>query len=131
MQGHFEPFMHVLESGEFGAGFSVVMTGWPKETPSNMMQEGKKLWGVVKTIGERTKTHIDYDAGRGTSYSCCTAMQDDVFGILLNANKKGTIVKIAKDETIIFSSSVFHFGCNHTDFNITYGIKYSTCQGER
>ena len=76
MQGHFEPFMHVRESGEFGAGFSIVMTRWPKETPNNMMQEGKKF-GVVKTIGHRTKTHIDYDAGRGTSYSCCTAMQDD------------------------------------------------------
>ena len=27
IQEHFEPFMHVRESGEFGAGFSIVMAG--------------------------------------------------------------------------------------------------------
>ena len=99
------------------------MTGWPKETPSNMMQDSKK-YGVVKTIGHRTKTHIDYDAGRGTSYSCCTALQDDVFGIIIDAKQHETIVKLSKGETIIFSSSVFHFGCNHEDFNKAYGIKF-------
>ena len=71
MQENFEPFMHVRESGEFGAGFSVVITEWPKETPTNV--DGKRF-GVVKTIGHRTKTHTDCNARRGTSYSCCTAM---------------------------------------------------------
>ena len=119
IQSQFEPFMHVRECGEFGSGFSVVMTGWPKETPKNMMQDDKKF-GLVKTIGHRTKTHVDYDAGRGTSYSVCTAFQDDVFGILANDTGQETIVKLAKGETIIFSSSTFHFGCNHEDYNKAY-----------
>ena len=79
---------------------------------------------VVKAIGHRTKTHIDYDAGRGTSYSCCMALQDDVFGILEDDKNHETIVKLAKGETIIFSSSLFHFGCNHQDFNKAYGIRF-------
>ena len=51
-------------------------------------------------------------------------MQDDVFGILVDAKKHETIVKLAKGETIIFSSSVFHFGCNHEDYNKAYNIRY-------
>ena len=51
-------------------------------------------------------------------------MQDDVFGILVNAKKQETIVKLAKGGTFIFSSSVFHLGWNHTDFNIAYWIKF-------
>ena len=123
IQSQFEPFMHVRECGEVGSGFSVVMTGWPKETPKNMMQDDKKF-GLVKTIGHRTKTHVDYDAGRGTSYSVCTALQDDAFGILEKHTGQETIVKLAKGETIIFSSSLFHFGCNHEDYNKAYGIRY-------
>ena len=123
IQSQFEPFMHVRECGQFGSGFSVVMTGWPKETPKNMMQDDKKF-GLVKTIGHRTKTHVDYDAGRGTSYSVCTAFQDDAFGILANSTGEETIVKLAKGESIIFSSSTFHFGCNHEDYNKAYKIKY-------
>ena len=94
--------MHVREADEFGAGFSVVITGWPKETPKNMMKGDVKKFGVVMTKGERTKTHTDYDAGRGTSYSChgCMAMQDDAFGIIVNAKGK-EVVTLAKGESII------------------------------
>ena len=42
----------------------------------------------------------------------------------MDAKKHETIVKLAKGETIIFSSSVFHFGCNHEDFNKAYGIRF-------
>ena len=124
MQGKFKPFMHVREADEFGAGFSVVITGWPKETPKNMMKGDVKKFGVVMTKGERTKTHTDYDAGRGTSYSCCTAMQDDALGILVNAKGEEEVMKLAKGERIIFSSSLFHFGCDHFDFNMAYNIPY-------
>ena len=125
IQEHFEPFMHAREAGQFGAGFSVVVTGWPKQTPKDV---GGERFGVVKTIGHRTKTHTDYNAGRGTSYSCCTAMADDeiVFGILLDEKGREQLIKLSKGETIIFSSSLFHFGCDHdiVDFNTAYGIPF-------
>ena len=123
IQEHFEPFMHAREAGQFGAGFSVVVTGWPKQTPKGV---GGERFGVhvVKTIEHRTKTHTDYDAGRGTSYSCCTAMADDVFGILLDEKGREQLIKLSKGETIIFSSSLFHFGCGHVDFNTAYKIPF-------
>ena len=124
MQDKFVAFMHVHESGEFGAGFSVVITGWPKETPKALVKGDVKRWGEVMTKGYRTKTHTDYDAGRDTSYSCCTAIQDDALGILVNAQGQEEVIKLAKGQTIIFSSSLFHFGCNHYDFNMAYGIPY-------
>ena len=88
------------EAGEFVAGFSVVMAGWLVETPKSI--GGPKI-GVVKTKGHRTKTHTDYDAGRGTSYSACTAMANDLFGILLNDKGAEEVVKLAKGGTTIFS----------------------------
>ena len=51
-------------------------------------------------------------------------MQDDAFGILVNAKGKEEVVKLAKGESIIFSSSLFHFGCNHFDFNMAYNVPY-------
>ena len=53
-------------------------------------------------------------------------MQDDAFGILVNAKGKEKVVKLAKGESIIFSSSLFHFGCNHFDFNMAYDLPYET-----
>ena len=126
LQSKFKPLMHVREVGEFGAGFSVVITaaGWPRETPKNMMKGDVKRFGEMMTRGYRTKTHTDYDAGRGTSHSCCTAMQDDALGILVNAKGEEEVIKLAKGESIIFSSSLFHFGCNHFDFSMAYDISY-------
>ena len=49
-----------------------------------------------------------------------------MFGILLDAKGREEKVKLAKGETIIFSSSLFHFGCNHLDFNLAYEMKYPT-----
>ena len=96
MQSKCKPFMHVREAGEFGAGFSVVITGWPKETRNNMMKGDVKKFGEMMTKGDRTKTHTDYDAGRGTSYSCCTAMQDDALGILVNAKGEEKVISLPK-----------------------------------
>ena len=113
--------MHVREAGGFGAGFSVVMAGWPKEAPPNVAGGG---FGVVKTKGYRTKTPTDYNTGRGTSYSTCTAIADGVFGILLNDKGDAEVAKPAKGETAIFSSSLFYVGCNHADFNLAYGMQF-------
>ena len=44
--------------------------------------------------------------------------------ILVNSKNKEAVVNLAKGKNIIFSSSLFHFGCNHTDFNIADKIRY-------
>ena len=68
MQRQFKPFMHVREAGEFGAGFSVVITGWPKETPKNVRKGNVKKFGVVMTKGERTKTEVSPKGSRSRRF---------------------------------------------------------------
>lgn len=45
------------------------------------------------------------------------SLEDDVFGVIENATGKRRIIRTKKGQVVVWTSTTYHFGCNHHDFN--------------
>lgn len=71
---------------------------------------------------ERQAWHRDDDNGRGTSWSSLTALQPDCIGFVMDAAGHTLILQLLAGQTVIWPSTVMHFGCKTDDLDPCFRV---------